>query len=113
VSDLWISYHDLESTKSYAPPDKVGPYRRELERHLTDMVRNTRSKGGIDLCLPVLPVYGAPMAASFVVADISEALRSAAWVLPLIGLMLPATFVGDCIFGHPVGGAPLVVTPAY
>jgi hypothetical protein len=60
-----------------APPDKVGPYRKELERRLTDMVRDARSKGGIDLCLPVLPVYGAPMPASFVVADISEALRSA------------------------------------
>ena len=59
-----------------APPDKVGPYRKELERHLTDLVRDARSKGGIDLCLPVQPVYGAPMTASFVVADISEALRS-------------------------------------
>lgn len=60
-----------------APPDKVGPYRKELERHLTDLVRDARTKGGIDLYLPVLPVYGAPMPASFVVADISEALRPA------------------------------------
>jgi hypothetical protein len=38
----------------------------------------------------------------------------AAWVLPLIGLMLPATIVGISIFGHAVSkGAPLVVTPAY
>ena len=60
-----------------APPDKVGPYRRELERYLADLVRDARAKGGIDLYLPVLPVYGAPLPASFVVADISEALRSA------------------------------------
>jgi hypothetical protein len=60
-----------------APRDKVGPYRKELERHLTDLVRDARTKGGIDLYLPVLPVYGTPMPASFVVADISEALRSA------------------------------------
>ncbi len=38
----------------------------------------------------------------------------AAWAVPLILLMLPATVVGDCIFGHPVShGRPLVVTPAY
>jgi hypothetical protein len=37
-----------------------------------------------------------------------------AWAVPLILLMLPATVVGDCIFGHPVShGQPLVVTPAY
>jgi hypothetical protein len=60
-----------------APPDKVGPYRKELERYLTQLVRDARTKGGIDLYLPVLPVYGAPMPASFVVADISEALRPA------------------------------------
>lgn len=44
----------------------------------------------------------------------------ALWVLPLLGLMLAATMVGDSIFGHPivrhgydpVGTSP-VVTPAY
>ena len=60
-----------------APPDKVGPYRKEMERYLTGLVNDAGTKGGIDLYLPVLPVYGAPMAASFVVADISEALRPA------------------------------------
>jgi hypothetical protein len=34
------------------------------------------------------------------------------WVLPLIGLMLPAMYVGGFIFGHPLG-TPIVVTPAY
>lgn len=57
-----------------APPDKVGPYRKELERRLTDLVRDARGKGGIDLCLPVQPVYGAPMAASFIVSEVSAAL---------------------------------------
>lgn len=38
----------------------------------------------------------------------------AAWVLPLLFLVLPATIVGDCIFGHPISrDQPLVVTPAY
>ncbi len=36
----------------------------------------------------------------------------AAWVFPLLFLLLPATYVGDCIFGHPTShGQPLVVTP--
>jgi len=38
----------------------------------------------------------------------------AAWVIPLLFLMLPAAFVGDCIFGRVSSrGEPLVVTPAY
>lgn len=43
-----------------------------------------------------------------------------AWALPLLFLLLPATYVGDSIFGHPIvhnGYDPtatsLVVTPAY
>ena len=37
------------------------------------------------------------------------------WVLPLLGLMIPAVFVGEFIFGHSsdYNGEPLVVTPAY
>jgi hypothetical protein len=39
----------------------------------------------------------------------------ATWVFPLIGLLLPATIVGESIFGHSAlsKGHPLVVTPAY
>jgi hypothetical protein len=37
-----------------------------------------------------------------------------AWVLPLIGLMFPAVYIGELIFGHAISkGEPLVVTPAY
>jgi hypothetical protein len=54
-----------------APPDKVGPHRLQLERMLTRMVRDARSKGGIDLYLPAGPVYGAPLAASFIVSELS------------------------------------------
>jgi hypothetical protein len=83
-----------------APRDKVGPYRKELERHLTDLVRDARTKGGIDLYLPVLPVYGAPMPASFVVADISEALRPAGEVPdPAQAIVM---FAADNDHAHPV-----------
>src|ERR1039457_1535078 len=54
-----------------APPDKVGPHRLQLERTLTRMVRDARGKGGIDLYLPAGPVYGAPLAASFIVSELS------------------------------------------
>jgi putative effector of murein hydrolase LrgA (UPF0299 family) len=38
----------------------------------------------------------------------------ATWVFPLILLMIPATVVGDSIFGHAISkGEPLIVTPAY
>jgi len=37
-----------------------------------------------------------------------------AWGLPLIGLMFPAVYVGEFLFGNAVSkGEPLVVTPAY
>ena len=54
-----------------APPDKVGPHRLQLERTLARMVRDARGKGGIDLYLPAGPVYGAPLAASFIVSELS------------------------------------------
>ena len=83
-----------------APPDKVGPYRKEMERYLTGLVNDARTKGGIDLYLPVLPVYGAPMAASFVVADISEALRPAGEVPDPAQAI--AMFAADNDHAHPV-----------
>lgn len=83
-----------------APPDKVGPYRKELQRYLTDLVRDARTKGGIDLYLPILPVYGAPMPASFVVADISEALRPAGEVPDPAQAI--ALFAADNDHAHPV-----------
>lgn len=61
----------LSALPKDAPRDKITPYRAELERRLTDLVRDVRGKGGIDLCLPVLPVYGAPMPASFVVSQVT------------------------------------------
>jgi hypothetical protein len=38
-----------------------------------------------------------------------------AWAFPLIGLMLPAVYVGESIFSHSSesNGEPLVVTPTY
>lgn len=53
-----------------APPDSVGPRRLELERHLTQTARHARGKGGVDLYLPVGPVYQAPVGASFVVSEL-------------------------------------------
>lgn len=54
-----------------APQDKVGPYRLQMERQLARAARQARDKGGIDMYLPVGPVYQAPVAASFVVSELS------------------------------------------
>jgi len=42
----------------------------ELERRLREAAREARRSGGIDLCLPILPVDGTPLAASFVVSEV-------------------------------------------
>lgn len=54
-----------------APVDRVGPHRLELERRLKKMAREARRTGGIDLCLPIVPVYGTPLAASFIVSELA------------------------------------------
>jgi hypothetical protein len=42
----------------------------ELERRLREAAREARRSGGIDLCLPIMPVDGTPLAASFVVSEV-------------------------------------------
>lgn len=61
----------LASAPRDAPADKVGPRRLELERRLTEMTRRARGQGGVDLYLPAGPVYQAPVAASFLVSELS------------------------------------------
>jgi hypothetical protein len=59
------------------PRDRVARFRVELEGRLTNLVREVRSKGAIDLCLPVLPIYGTPMPASFIVSQVTIAALAA------------------------------------
>jgi hypothetical protein len=61
----------LASLPRDAPPDQVGPRRLELERRLTQMTQQARDRGGVDLYLPAGPVYRAPVAASFLVSELS------------------------------------------
>jgi hypothetical protein len=49
--------------------DRVIRYRVQLEGRLTDMVRQARSAGGVDLYLPVEYVHGTAVPASFVVSQ--------------------------------------------
>ena len=51
------------------PPDTVSAYRARFEARLAEMVREARAKGGIDIYLPVMPVYKSPIAASFIVSE--------------------------------------------
>jgi hypothetical protein len=48
--------------------DKITPYRLELERRLHGMIRQARSKGALDLYLPVEYVHGVAVPASFIVS---------------------------------------------
>jgi hypothetical protein len=51
--------------------DKLTPYRIELERRLSDMARQARSAGGLDLYVPVEYVHGTAVPASFVVSRVT------------------------------------------
>ena len=51
--------------------DKLTPYRIELERRLSDLARQARSAGGLDLYVPVEYVHGTAVPASFVVSQVT------------------------------------------
>jgi hypothetical protein len=53
------------------PRDRVTPYRVELERRLGGLVAEARKASGLDLYLPVMLMHDAPVAASFVVSEVS------------------------------------------
>jgi hypothetical protein len=53
------------------PRDKTTPYRIELKRRLANIVAGARSRAAIDLYLPVEMMHGAPVAASFLVSEVS------------------------------------------
>lgn len=50
------------------PRDRVTPYRRELGRRLGQLAAQARRNGGLCLYLPVEPMHGMPIAASFVIS---------------------------------------------
>lgn len=54
-----------------APPDQVGPWKRELQRRIVADVRRAREYGGIDFYLPSDTMDGFLMGASFVVSEIT------------------------------------------
>ena len=54
-----------------APPDQVGPWRRELERRLVADVGRARDYGGVDFYLPTDTWHGFLVGASFVVSEVS------------------------------------------
>jgi hypothetical protein len=49
-------------------PDQAAPHRIRMEQRLTGAARKARQAGGIDLYLPVEPVHGTAVPASFIVA---------------------------------------------
>ena len=86
-----------------APPDRVGPRRMELECRLMKTVRDARGKGGIDLCLPVVPVYGSPLPASFIVSELFLAQSADADVAAsIVALLAAAQTTDEHAAVHPV-----------
>jgi hypothetical protein len=61
----------LDRSFRHLPRDKVAPYRAEVERRLAQMVTEARKNGGVDVYLPVEFRGGTPVAASFVVSEVS------------------------------------------
>jgi hypothetical protein len=51
--------------------DGLTPYRIELERRLSEMAKQARSAGGVDLYLPVEYTHGVTITASFVVSRVT------------------------------------------
>ena len=50
-------------------PDHVAPYRAQIERRLSELAKQARAGGGVDLYLPIAPVHGTPVPASFIVSQ--------------------------------------------
>jgi hypothetical protein len=59
----------LSAVPANVSRDRVAQYRVELEGRLKKMVADARAKGGVDLYLPVVPVHGVPVGASFLVSE--------------------------------------------
>jgi hypothetical protein len=51
--------------------DKLTRYRIELERRLSDLAKQARPAGGVDLYLPIEYVHGVTITASFVVSQLT------------------------------------------
>lgn len=61
----------LRRVSAGVPRDSLTPYRIELERRLSEMAKQARSAGGVDLYLPVEHTHGVTITASFVVSRIT------------------------------------------
>ncbi|MEV6751802.1 hypothetical protein [Streptomyces sp. NPDC051214] len=51
------------------PPDKIGPYKRELERRFREAVGQAVQSGALDLYLPVKPMGDCSIGASILVSE--------------------------------------------
>ena len=59
----------LKAVPPEVPRDRVAPYRAELEGKLRAMVTKARGNGAVDLYLPIGPMHGVPIGASFIVSE--------------------------------------------
>jgi hypothetical protein len=88
--------------------DKLTPYRIDLERRLSDMAKQARAAGGIDLYLPIEYTHGVTITASFVVSQIT--LPDPPAELPDPGRTDVAQFIAYLTSGDGDGDAALTPT---
>jgi len=69
-------------------PDQAAPHRIRIEQRLAELARQARQAGGIDLYLPVEPVHGTAIPASFVVASGTPTTPGQVDCGPVIGQLL-------------------------
>lgn len=61
----------LRRVSAGVPRDSLTPYRIDFERRLSEMAKQARSVGGVDLYLPVEYTHGVTVTASFVVSQVT------------------------------------------
>ncbi|CAM5251353.1 hypothetical protein SALBM135S_09091 [Streptomyces alboniger] len=87
------------------PKDKVTDARMELYRRLNASVKEAQRRDGVDLYLPVEPMYGYLIAASIIVAKLDTALREGVGGQDVLTQLLTASEDSE---PAEVGGSPAV-----
>jgi hypothetical protein len=64
-----IAEEVLRRRPPHITADQVAPQRAQLERRLSELAKQARAGGGVDLYLPVVPIHGTPVPASFIVSQ--------------------------------------------
>jgi len=59
----------LTALPANTPPERAARLRDQIEQHLAELAEQARTLGGVDLYLPILPMRGTAVPASFLVSE--------------------------------------------